>query len=66
MMGTQNRLNTLEAGEFLGISPPTLILWRTEKKGPRYYRLGKRIVYRLSDLEEWMDGNVVEPEENKG
>ncbi len=59
-------MNTSQAAEYLGVCGPTLILWRQERRGPRYAKLGKRVVYRLQDLEGWMDKNMVEPEENEG
>jgi len=28
--------------------------WRSRGKGPRYARIGKRVLYRRSDVEEWL------------
>ena len=36
-----------------GISTRTLEGWRYLRKGPRFVRIGGRIRYRLSDLEEF-------------
>jgi len=48
-----------EAAEFLKISRRTLQRWRIEPPpdgAPPFYRLGKkRIVYRLSDLSDWVE-----------
>jgi len=32
----------------------TLEYWRSRGKGPRYARIGKRVLYRRSDVEEWL------------
>jgi helix-turn-helix protein len=33
------------------ISPRTLEQWRWQGRGPRYLKIGGRVVYRLSDVE---------------
>ena len=35
------------------ISPRTLEQWRWRGKGPQFLKLGGRVVYRLSDIEEF-------------
>lgn len=39
----------------------TLAKWRHENRGPAYIKSGKRIIYRGSDILEWMDKNRTEP-----
>ena len=39
----------------------TLNQWRHLGRGPRYVRLGNRILYLGADLNEWLDERVVEP-----
>lgn len=54
-------LDPAEAADFLVvISRRTLDNWRSQGRGPRYVRVGRRIVYRLSDLREWMAERTVE------
>lgn len=36
-----------------GISPRTLERWRVTGKGPRFLKVGKRINYRLDDVESF-------------
>lgn len=43
------------AAEMLGLSRGTLANWRTEGRGPRYIKSGKHILYRVSNLEAWLD-----------
>jgi predicted DNA-binding transcriptional regulator AlpA len=44
------------ASEYLGwrISVQTLARYRCEGKGPRFIKLGSRVGYRRSALDEWM------------
>lgn len=35
------------------ISPRTLANWRTCGHGPKYVKIGGRILYRTADIEEW-------------
>jgi glucose-6-phosphate 1-dehydrogenase len=44
-------LNQLELARRWALSPRTLERWRWTGVGPRYLKVGKRIVYRLSDVE---------------
>ena len=46
-------LRTPEAARFLGLSGRTLEKHRTYGTGPRYSKLGGRVVYRLEDLQAW-------------
>jgi hypothetical protein len=36
------------------ISEGTLANWRWQKKGPRYYRVGRKIIYKVADIEAWL------------
>lgn len=45
-------LRTQEAARS-GLSPRTLEKHRTYGTGPRYSKLGGRVVYSLDDLQEW-------------
>ena len=35
--------------------------WRHKGVGPAYFRLGRKIIYRGSDLNQWALSNRVEP-----
>lgn len=47
-------LRTPEAARFLGLSGRTLEKHRTYGTGPRYSKLGGRVVYGLADLQAWV------------
>ncbi|HXQ45258.1 MAG TPA: helix-turn-helix domain-containing protein [Caulobacteraceae bacterium] len=48
-------LRTPEAARFLGLSGRTLEKHRIYGTGPRYSKLGGRVVYRLDDLQAWVE-----------
>lgn len=48
-------VRTAEAGRYLGLSGRTLEKHRTYGTGPRYRKIGGRVVYAVSDLEAWAD-----------
>lgn len=53
------KLSTDEAAEFLGVKPNTLEVWRTKKKGPKYSKIGSRVLYDINDLEEYFASRSV-------
>ncbi len=53
------KLNTDEAAEFLGVKPNTLEVWRTKKKGPKYSKIGSRVLYDINDLETYFAAQSV-------
>lgn len=48
-------LTTDEAAEALGVSKITLAIWRREKRGPRYLKIGNRVYYDPQDLDAWLE-----------
>ena len=53
-------LTTREASAFLRISKPTLERWRMEGRGPRYAKIGHRVLYPRVELEQFMRERIVE------
>ena len=51
----QRYLRTPEAARFVGLSIRTLEKHRTFGTGPTYRKIGGRIVYRVEDLQVWVD-----------
>ena len=39
----------------------TLASWRSEGRGPRYVKIGGRVMYRGRDLNEWIEAQTVDP-----
>jgi hypothetical protein len=46
-------LNQVDLSRRWGISPRTLERWRWLGQGPRYLKVGGRVVYRLADIEAY-------------
>lgn len=40
-----------------------LAQWRHKGMGPAFYRLGRKIIYRGCDLNEWAEAHRVDPAE---
>ena len=51
----QRYLRTPEAARFLGLSGRTLEKHRTYGTGPKYRKIGGRVIYSLEDLRAWAD-----------
>lgn len=43
-----------EVADFLGMPVATIHNWRARGIGPRAYRIGKHVRYRLSEVEAWV------------
>ncbi|WP_324608026.1 helix-turn-helix domain-containing protein [Streptomyces albus] len=48
-------LNVKKAARYLGISENTLYVWRHRRLGPPSFRMGGRVMYRVSALDEWVE-----------
>jgi predicted DNA-binding transcriptional regulator AlpA len=46
------------AASFVGLSESTLAKLRISGNGPTYCKLGRRVVYRVADLEEWLQSRA--------
>ena len=45
--------------------PSTLAHWRSEGRGPAFVKLGMRVGYRGSDLNEWIKARTVQPKDGE-
>jgi predicted site-specific integrase-resolvase len=59
VMLPDGRMNPLNAANYMGLSPKTLEKWRMEGIGPNFVKLGGRVFYFKSDLDEYLSGRVV-------
>jgi predicted DNA-binding transcriptional regulator AlpA len=50
-------LSTLEAAKVLGLAPQTLMIMRLRGRGPRFVKLGRRVLYDPADLANWVEAN---------
>jgi predicted DNA-binding transcriptional regulator AlpA len=54
-------LDTAQAAHYLGYSMSALEYWRTKSLGPKYYKLNRRVRYKQSDLDAWLEARLVTP-----
>ena len=48
------KLSVKEVAAYLGLSASTLNKMRLSANGPRYLKLGRRVLYDIRDLESWV------------
>jgi len=48
-------MTTNEVAERLRASEATVRYWRHEGTGPRSAKIGRRVVYRRADVEQWLE-----------
>jgi len=52
-------LTTREVASLLKVAPATLVDWRHSRQGPKYYKMGREIRYKLTDIAEWEEKALV-------
>ena len=55
---SDTRLNQVELARRWKISSRTLERWRWRGQGPRFLKIGGRVLYRLEDIENFEAGQV--------
>lgn len=58
MLAHNTYLTPIQLSELWGVSEATLRKWRWEGKGPKFVKLGAKVVYRLVDIEAYSEANV--------
>lgn len=59
---TDPLLTTDETAALLLSNTNTLAFWRQRKTGPKWAKLGRRVVYRRSDVLAWIDAQFAAAE----
>jgi excisionase family DNA binding protein len=49
---------TEEVAELARVSPATVRWWRHQGTGPKGVKFGRRVLYRDSDIKEWIDARL--------
>lgn len=57
---TSPYMRPAEAAEYVRLSVSTLAQMRVEQRGPKYFKAGGRVLYRLQELEEWVESRIYE------
>ncbi len=48
-----------EAGEMFSVASGTLANWLSQKRGPRAYKVGRKVLYRVDDLENFFTSTPI-------
>ncbi|HUT44542.1 MAG TPA: helix-turn-helix domain-containing protein [Desulfobacterales bacterium] len=59
MREIQKTATTKQISEIYGIPVGTLANLRYQKRGPKYYRVSRKVLYAISDVEDWIMRNPV-------
>lgn len=51
---TRELKNTADVAEYLGTTPSVLAQWRHRGIGPRFIKVGRKVMYDMADLNEWL------------
>jgi excisionase family DNA binding protein len=52
-----SRLTVKEAAQYVRLAMSTLNALRTAGRGPRFIKLGRKVLYDTKDLDAWLDRN---------
>jgi len=55
-------MTTTEVAEYLRTSPETIRYWRHIGSGPKSAKVGRRVVYRRADVEQWLNEQFAKTE----
>jgi excisionase family DNA binding protein len=58
-------LSVEEAAELIGVTVSALRRWIREGRAPPYFRAGRLIRFRRTDLEAWIEARIVASEERR-
>lgn len=50
-----------DVADYLGRPPGTLRNWRYRDEGPRYIKVGGRVMYRWSDVDAYLERQASQP-----
>lgn len=56
---SKKMVSASEAAAMFSTSPGTLGNWRSKKVGPRFFKVGRSVRYRISDLENFFTSTPV-------
>ncbi len=62
IIGTRHnsQFSTIDAADYLGITPGTLNVWRCTKRHQiPYIKVGRLVKYRKSDLDKWLESRTI-------
>lgn len=54
----QTYIDVDQCAKELGVSRSTLARWRLTGEGPVYHKVGRRVLYRVTAVEEWVHSHA--------
>jgi DNA-binding transcriptional MerR regulator len=54
MTQTRRYLTTVEVADLARTSPETVRFWRHVGKGPKSFKVGRKVLYAVEDVERWL------------
>lgn len=64
MTSGKRYVNAVEAANILCISVGTLNNWRYQSRGPNYAKIGSRVLYDMTDLQDWLEKQKIHLNQN--
>jgi excisionase family DNA binding protein len=64
IFGIDNLMSPAELAGVLGLSADTLADWRSQRRGPAYFSVGRKIRYPRDRVEKWLQTKLKETEED--
>ena len=58
-MPYHTKLTTEEAAAYLRLQPGTLEVWRCRGRGPKYQKMGRRVIYDIADIKFFAESHTV-------
>ena len=54
MMKERKMISPTEAAKIYGLNTGSLANLRSQRRGPKFYKVGRKILYDTKDLETWL------------
>ena len=54
MTQTRRYLTTVEVAELCRTAPETVRYWRFTGRGPKSFKVGRKVLYAVEDVEAWL------------
>lgn len=51
-------LSPADLSALIGVDERTLAVWRSQRRGPDFVKLGRTVLYHRADIVTWMELNV--------
>ena len=61
----QQYVNEDEVAQLTRLAVQTLRNWRHQRRGFPYIKLGRRVLYPLKDIEQFLEERIIRPEAKK-